>query len=191
MSSREHFVTANPLGSAESAGATRLCIVSRNPLVSGVFVAGLTASVDVRAKLEIVMDRRRGDAPAHAIPIERRHRDHVDRALEREGFAIVPTGTPNRTNGSRRGNNPWPAERGAAAEADERKIELILWLRQRRITRLRRWLMLSTLLNALLILGFAAPAVKALVTRARPAPSAPSVAAPGDRADDGAPRPLR
>jgi hypothetical protein len=49
--------------------------------VSSVFIAGLTASVGARDELEIIVDRRRGGAASHPIPIERRNRDHVDRVL--------------------------------------------------------------------------------------------------------------
>lgn len=176
MRSQEYVAAANLPQPAESRAATRLCIISRTPLVSGVFISGLTASVGAREALEIVVDRRRGDAPPDPIPIERRQRDHVDRALERQGFAFVRTGTPDGTN-------------GATEETYERKLERILWLKHARIIRLGRLLILSTLLNAILLPFFVVPAVKAL-TQARSAASAPAAVAPVDKAGERAPRSL-
>ena len=108
---------ASPSGSP--AATRRLCVVSRNPLMSGVFVAGLTTAVGARDELEIIVDRRQGDAAMNRPSVERRHRDHVVRALERDGFAFVlvpageipdgpgskrptpiaPIGLPSRSNG--------------------------------------------------------------------------------------------
>jgi hypothetical protein len=191
MRAQEYFAAANLPWPAESGAATRrLCIVSRNPVVSGVLVAGLTASVGTRDELEIVVDRRRGPAP-HPVLIERRHRDHVDRALEREGFAFVPTAPPDAANGALNGQDAWPAERIPVEETDERKLERILWLKHGRIIRLGRLLILSGLLNAILILFFVAPAVKARLTQARAATSAPPVVAPAAKAGESSPHPVR
>jgi hypothetical protein len=190
MRAQEYFAAANHPWPAESGAATRrLCVVSRNPLVSGVFIAGLTISVGARDPLEIIVDRRRGGPASDPILIERRHRDHVDRALEREGFAFVTTATPDTANGSLPGQDVRPVERIAAEETDERKLERILWLKHGRIIRLGRLLILSGLLNAILILFFVAPAVKARLTQARPAASVPSVVAPVDKAAESSPRP--
>jgi hypothetical protein len=69
--------------------ARRLCVVSRNPLRSGVFIAGLPTSVGSQDQLEMIVDRRRGRSPGDQPSIERRQRSSVVRALERDGFAIV------------------------------------------------------------------------------------------------------
>ena len=192
MRAQEYFAAANHPWPAESGAATRrLCLVSRTPLVSSVFIAGLTASVGARDELEIIVDRRRGGAASHPIPIERRNRDHVDRALAREGFAFVTMGTPDAANASLPGQDPWPVERVAAEETDQRKLERILWLKHGRIIRLGRLLILSGLMNAILILFFVAPSVKARLTQARPAASVPSVVAPVDKVGESSPRPLR
>ncbi len=192
MRAQEYFAAANLPWPAESgAAARRLCIVSRTPLLSGVFIAGLSASVGAREALEIIVDRRRSGLASHPILIERRHRDHIDRALEREGFAFVATGTPDAANGSLDGEEPWPVERAAAGETDEKKLERILWLKHGRIIKLGRLLILSGILNAILILFFVAPAVKARLTQARSAAPASPVVAPVEKPGESAPRPPR
>ena len=70
-------------------------------------------------------------------------------------------------------------------------LERILRLKHGRIIRLGRLLILSGLLNAILILFFVAPAVKARLTQARPAASVPSGVAPVDKVGESSPRPLR
>jgi hypothetical protein len=168
MNARRYFEGANlPSPDGSGAATRRLCVVSRHPVVSGVFVAGLTTALGARDELEIIVDRRRGGPPTDRPSFERRHRDHVVRALQRDGFAVVPIGMAE----------PSPIER-LAEETYERKLERILWLKRGRIIRLSRWLILSGLLNAILILFFVAPAVKARLTQARPAVSPPSIVAP-------------
>jgi hypothetical protein len=159
----------------------RLCVVSRKPLMSGVFVAGLTTAVGSRDELEIIVDRRR-DGPTRNQPsIERRQRDHVARALERDGFAFVlmPTTETSESSSSRRG--AWPIEHFVPEETYEHKLERILWFKQGRFVRLSRWLILSVLMNAILVLFFVLPAVKARVSQARPTVSPSSVAAPAGK----------
>jgi hypothetical protein len=65
--------------------------------MSGVLVAGLTTAVGSRDELEIIVDRRRDGPTTNQPSIERRQRDHVARALERDGFAfvLVPTAEPS------------------------------------------------------------------------------------------------
>ncbi len=186
MSSRELLGTTNLASPVGSGAATRrLCVVSRNPLMSGVFVAGLTTAVGSRDELEIIVDRRRGDAATNRPSIERRQRDHVVRALERDGFAFVlmpPTATPASSTPKR---NAWPIEHVAPEETYEHKLERVLWFKQGRIVRLGRWLILSVLLNAILVLFFLLPAMKARLTQARPAMSSSSIVAPAEPAPPG------
>ncbi len=179
----QEYFAAKPGGPPESGAVLRRqCIVSHNPLVSGVFIARVMVSVGARDQLEIIVDRRRDHSAAHQVLVERRHRDHVDRALEREGFAFLPKEAAKR--------DPRSIERDVAEETDERTLERILWLKNERITRLRRLVILSGLLNAILILFFVAPVVKTRLTQARPTVSAPSVVAPVDQAGESQPRPL-
>ena len=158
----------------------RLCVVSRNPVMSGVFVAGLTTAVGARDELEIIVDRRRDGPTTNQPSIERRQRDHVAGALERDGFAfvLVPTAAPS---GSLR-ERAWPAEHFAPEETDEHRLERLLWFKQgRRLVRLSRWLTLSLLLNAILVLLFVSPTVKARLSQGRPTVSPSSLAAPAEK----------
>jgi hypothetical protein len=157
----------------------RLCVVSRNPVMSGVFVAGLTTAVGARDELEIIVDRRRDGPTTNQPSIERRQRDHVAGALERDGFAfvLVPTAEPSGSSKER----AWPAERFAPEETDEHRLERLLWFKQRRLVRLSRWLTLSLLLNAILVLFFVSPMVKARLSHGRPTVSPSSLAAPAEK----------
>lgn len=162
--------------------ARRLCVVSRNPLMSGVFVAGLTTLVGSRDELEIIVDRRRGGPTTDQPSIERRHRPHVVRALERDGFALMlkpttPTGERASLN-LPQGPGVSPIERLALEETYEHKLERVLWFKHGRIVRLSRWLILSGLMNAILVLLLLSPAVKTLISRARPPASPSSIVAP-------------
>jgi hypothetical protein len=168
---------APPTGSAVA--TRRLCVVSRNPLMSGVFVAGLTTAVGARDELEIIVDRRRDGPTTNQPSIERRQRDHVAGALERDGFAfvLVPTAEPSGSSKER----AWPAEHFAPEETDEHRLERLLWFKQRRLVRLSRWLTLSLLLNAILVLFFVSPTVKARLSQGRPTVSPSSLAAPAEK----------
>jgi hypothetical protein len=69
----------------------RLCIISREPLLSAHFIAALQASLGPEDLLEIIIDRRHGGSSGKADLTEDRRRQHqVDRALEADGYAIVP-----------------------------------------------------------------------------------------------------
>lgn len=163
-----------------SAVATRrLCVVSRNPLMSGVFVAGLTTAVGSRDELEIIVDRRRDGPTTNQPSIERRQRDHVARALERDGFAfvLVPTAEPS----GRSKERAWPTEHFAPEETYEHKLERLLLFKQGRLVRLSRWLILSLLLNAILVVLFVSPTVKARLGQGRPTVSPSSLAAPAEK----------
>ena len=70
---------------------TRLCIVSRDGLRSGDFIAALRVSFCSEEHLDIIMDRRHhGSAGAPDVEVDRRHQRQVDLELEANGFAIVP-----------------------------------------------------------------------------------------------------
>ena len=141
--------------------ARRLCVVSRNPLVSGVFIAGLTSQVGSRDELEIVVDRRRS-APASDQPTtERRQRSNVGHALQRDGFAVVPM-PPSRATEQLEAR----VERVSREEAYEHRLERLLRFKHRRWVRLRRWLILSALMNAILVLLLLLPAVMKLLRQA-------------------------
>jgi len=178
MKAREPLDAAALASPAVSRGARKqLCIVARHPLVSGVFVAGLTTAVGLRDELEVIVDRR-GDGPTTVQPpLERRHREHVPRALERDGFAVVPIESTDTSSSSSPGRDRSSLER-LADETDLRKLERILWSKHARIIRLSRWLILSVLMNAILALLFVAPAMTARWSQARPMGSRPSTAAP-------------
>jgi len=153
--------------------ARRLCVVSRNPLVSGVFIAGLTSLVGSRDELEIVVDRRRNDPASDQPSIERRRRSNVVRALERDGFAVVPM-PPARAPEDLGA----PSERFRVEQAYEHRLEGLLRFNHRRTVRLKRWLMLSVLLNAIFALFLLAPPAKALLQKTRPAAPASSIRSP-------------
>src|SRR5215813_9660010 len=165
---RESFQAPVLASPAVSRGARKqLCIVARHPVVSGVFVAGLTTSVGLRDELEVIVDRR-GDGPSTVQPpLERRHREHVLRALERDGFAVVPIASAETSSSSSPGQDLSPLDR-LAEETYERKLERILWRKHARILRLSRWLILSVLVNAILALLLVLPAVTARWSQTRP-----------------------
>src|SRR5436190_23233570 len=70
---------------------TRVCIVSRDPLRSGRFIAALEASVGPGDHLEIIVDRRHGGSSGETdLKEDRRRQRQVALALKANGFAIVP-----------------------------------------------------------------------------------------------------
>ena len=146
--------------------------------MSGVFVAGLTTAVGSRDQLEIIVDRRRGSATTSQPSVERRQRDHVVRALERDGFAFVLMPATETAAASSSQRNGWPVERFVPEESYEHKLERLLWFKQGRIVRLSRLLILSVLMNAILLVFFVSPALKARWSAPRTTGSAPSIAAP-------------
>src|SRR5882672_4119115 len=72
----------------------RLCIVSPDRPLSAASIATLKTTLGPGEELEIIVDRRGDGSPTHQPPIERRHHPDVEQALERDGFAIVPTEIP-------------------------------------------------------------------------------------------------
>jgi hypothetical protein len=75
--------------------STCLCIVSRDRVRGGDFIAALGASLRPHEQLEIIVDRRSGAPTGDWEPAEeRRRRPQVDLALKANGFAIVPAPSP-------------------------------------------------------------------------------------------------
>ena len=119
---------------------TRLCIVSRDRLRSGDFIAALRVSLRPEDQLEIIMDRRHGGSSGKSDPKEDRRRQlRVDLALEADGFAIVPASvdqTKHRTALSLLLPEA-PIERLSPEDAeDEERLESILSFKRRRSGRL-------------------------------------------------------
>jgi len=117
-----------------------LCIVSRDRLRSGDFIAALRASLRPEDQLEIIMDRRHGGSSGKSDPKEDRRRQlRVDLALEADGFAIVPASvdqTKHRTALSLLLPEA-PIERLSPEDAeDEERLESILSFKRRRSGRL-------------------------------------------------------
>ena len=118
---------------------TRLCIVSRDRLRSGAFIAALRASLRPEDQLEIIMDRRHGGSSGEWDPNEDRRQLRVDLALEANGFAIVPA--PLDPTGHRTPLSlllpEAPIERLSPEDAeDEERLESILAFKRRRSGRL-------------------------------------------------------
>lgn len=68
----------------------RLCIISRDPLWRGEFIAALKASLCPQESFQILMDRRRNGSLMKSLREDRRRQPLVDVALAAHGFAIVP-----------------------------------------------------------------------------------------------------
>jgi hypothetical protein len=158
-------VDADSPGLAAGA-ARRLCVVARNPVQFGSFLAGLTASVGSQDELEIIVDRRHESARSDRPSIERRRRPSIGRALERDGFAIVPL--PPAEAGL--GASPPPAPPPPTPEAEpeepyEQQLERVLRFKHRRLVRLSRWFIFSVLVNAVLFLMVIAPVIRSVFRR--------------------------
>jgi hypothetical protein len=91
----------------------RLCILSRDRLLTGEFLKTLETTLDPDDELQIIPDRRRATPsveakldPAEQQSVDRRRHQHVDSRLKLDGFAIVPAirstapKTPHRGLGS-------------------------------------------------------------------------------------------
>jgi hypothetical protein len=126
-----------------------LCIVSRDPLASGAFVATLKTAVGPHDELEIIVDRRRRGPPADQPFTERRHHPHITRALKRDGFAIVPTHAAAQP-AEHSDASAAPVERLVDQAADERTLEGVLAFNRRRKVRRTRLLILSGLMGVIL-----------------------------------------
>jgi hypothetical protein len=120
------------------------------------------------------VDRRGDGSPTHQPPIERRHHPDVEQALERDGFAIVPTEIPRPAprGGLKipRVSLIPPTARLALKDAAARELERTLGLKRRPTARLSRWLIPAGLMSAaILVLLFLVPPMQTFLGRARPA----------------------
>src|SRR5262245_66306577 len=102
----------------------RLCIVSRDRLHGLVFVEALATALSPPDELEIIVDRRRDGSVTGQPSIERRHHPHFAHALERDGFAIVPTRAAPPAEHSIPAASP--IERLDPQDADEHRLTRIL-----------------------------------------------------------------
>jgi hypothetical protein len=159
-----------------SGAARRLCVVSRNPLQSGAFIAGLTTSVRSHDELEIIVDRRRGSSPSDPPAIERR-RPGIGRVLERDGFAIVPMAPAAAGVGANSPLRP-PTGEVEPEEPYEQKLERVLRFNHRRLVQLSRWFIFSVLVNAVLFLLVITPVIRSAFRPAPPAPPASALDSP-------------
>jgi len=146
---------------------TRLCIVSRDRLRGGDFIAALRVSLRPEDQLEIIMDRRQGGSSGGSDPKEDRRRQLlVDRALEADGFAIVPAfiePTAGRTPLSLLLPDA-PIERFSREDEDEERLESILAFKRRRSGRLIPKL-LAVLIGVTLAAFALSPAGQSLMSR--------------------------
>jgi hypothetical protein len=150
----------------------RLCIVSRDRHLSGEFVASFTTALGAREEFEIIVDRRRDDPPAGPPPTDRRIRQHVSRALERDGFAVVSQFETRPVQDEQlqlfEAREASPIERLGLEEADERQLKRILGFRRRHRARLPQRSILTGLIGVLVVLPVLWLAGKTLVSRTRP-----------------------
>jgi hypothetical protein len=130
-----------------------LCIVSRDPLRCSELVLSLQASLSPHEDLQIILDRRRDRTSTDARLgeserlVERRRHHHVDLALKRNGFAIVPATT---------------IEPMAAVAFDESAVagreqlaQIVSFTRRRRARRL--WIMATPLAFVLVLFALLPP----------------------------------
>ena len=163
-------------------GPRRLCVVSRNPLQSGAFIARLTTSVGSHGELEIIVDRRQGSPTSGPPAIERRLRPSIGSALERDGFAIVPM--PSAAVGLDAAPMPRPTGETEPEEPYEQKLERVLRFKHRRLVRLSRWFIFSVLVNAVLFLLLIIPVIRSAFRQAPPVPPASSLDSPAPHVAD-------
>jgi len=114
----------------------RLCIVSRDRLRSGDFVAVLRASLRPEDQLQIIMNRRHGGSSRESdLREDRRRQRQVDLALEANGFAIVPASVDppkDRTPLSLLLPEAPIAHLSPEYDEDEERLESILRFKRRR-----------------------------------------------------------
>jgi hypothetical protein len=152
-------------------GRTLRCIVSRDPLPSGVFVAALKTGLSPYDEIEIIVDRRRGGPATDQPSIERRHDPRCAHALERVGVAILPMPATQLVEHS------IPAASAIARldprGADAHELKRLDYGRRRKV-RLSGWVYLTGLMGVILVSLVLVRPVETLMSRARPAASPPS-----------------
>ena len=97
----------------------RLCIVSRERLRSGAFIAALQTSFGPEQDVQVIADRRHvGLSGGPALKEDRRRQPQVDLELEANGFAIVPVSVE--PTGERASLVPlFPFERLSPADSED------------------------------------------------------------------------
>jgi len=158
----------------DDVGPRRLCIVSRDPLVCGPFIAALQTVLRRDEEFEIIQDRRRDRPSLEAKPdvpdqpfVDRRRHPHVDRLLKMDGFAIVAAPGTGKRHGLSFFSPPAPIEALApdGEDTDElERLENVRGFRRRQTLWLVSWLILVGLLSASAVLFLFSPAQKTLVT---------------------------
>ena len=163
----------------------RLCIVSRDRLVTGELLEALQMSLDPDDELEIIPDRRRANWSVEAKPgaadqpsIDRRCHLYVDLALQKKGFSIVPAPVANPLRIAERLapdvlRSPIERLPLGDSDADHRELERILQFKRRQEVRIGSWLIAMLLVGVILVLLSQLPAVKTFIslTRAGAPPS--------------------
>jgi Double zinc ribbon len=171
---------ADGFGSSGSrAKPKRLCIVSRDRLVTGEFLKALEMSLDPDDELEIIPDRRRANPPREAKldaaerpSVDRRRHPHADSRLKMDGFTIVPAPASGpRAQKTQRSLlfQEVPID-GVSPEdlEEEERLESLRNFKRKRAVRLATSLILVGLMGAALVLVALSPTVKILVSRIRP-----------------------
>ena len=155
-----------------------LCIVSSDPVRSGELLAALRTRVDTHERLEVIVDRRRGESGSVTDPPsnDRRRQPFVDVKVKTDGFAIVPY-----SSSSPAGTALHEADQPApplfdADPAEQEYARVVEFGRQRRARRHRRLAVTSALGTALVLLTLV-PAMK-FMSRTRPAGPPPAESPP-------------
>jgi len=142
----------------------RLCIVSRDRLVTGELLEALQMSLDPDDELEIIPDRRRANWSVEAKPgaadqpsIDRRCHLDVDLALKKKGFSIVPAPVANPLRIAERLapdvlRSPIERLPLGDSDADNRELERILQFKRRQEVRIGSWLIAMLLVGVILVL---------------------------------------
>ena len=182
------------LGSAGSrAKPRRLCIVSNDRLVTGEFLQALQTSLDPDDEFEIIQDRRRANpseakrGAANQPSIDRRRHPHVDLALKKKGYSIVPAPVANPLRIADRlapdvPRSPIEHLPPGDSNEDDRELERILQFKRRQEVGIGSWLIALLLVGVILVLLSQLPAVKTFMSRTRAgAPASPTPQAPLER----------
>jgi hypothetical protein len=97
----------------------RLCIVSRDRLDGRDFLSAVQAAVQPEDYLEVIVDRRRGEAPSQWRGAnDRRKRPHVELELQARGIAVVPAAVP----GGERRPEPSPRDPTGGRRFEDRMV---------------------------------------------------------------------
>jgi hypothetical protein len=163
------------VGSPRSrANPLRLCIVSRDRLLTGEFLKTLETTLDQDDEFEIIPDRRRTNRSVEAKPdaaeqpsVDRRHL-HVDSRLRIDGFAIVLAPA----TGPRAQRTPRslllqevPIERVSAEDLEEEKpLERVRNFKRKGAARLAMSILAGLVGAVVFLVALSAP-VKTLVRR--------------------------